>query len=80
MSEDGFACARDKFFAAAGAQYAANPKDYLLDERIKFIPTPVLDMASVKPRNPFPGSTKDDTILNEVEHYWLHADTIGGKY
>ena len=76
MSEEGLACAKDKFFAAAGAQYASNPKDYLMDEKIKFIPTPVLDMASV---NPVSGSMVNNEPLQEVEHYWLHADTIGGK-
>ena len=75
---DNLACAKDKFFAAAGAQYAACPKDYVLDEKIKFVPSPVTRYANVDLANPGSGSS-DDSILSEIEHYWLHSDTVGGK-
>ena len=75
MTDDNLSCAKDKFFAAAGAQYAVCPKDHQLDEKVKFIPAPTSNH-DIKSNPNEKGSSQ---VLQETEHYWLTADTVGGK-
>lgn len=77
MARDDLASAKDKFFAAAGAQYATSPKDYILDEKVKFVPAPTRNHLE-NSDNPSTGSKGLPKVLEKTGHYWLHADTMGG--
>ena len=79
QDEVGLACAREKFYAAAGSLYEQFPEDHLADERIKFIPAPMGNhlLALINPKEK--GSSNSSEVLQATKHFWLHADTTGGK-
>ena len=80
QDNDGLASARDKFFAAAGEQYAISPENHLADERVKFIPAPTANHLLTLMNDPIKeGLDNSSTTLQATKHYWLHVDTIGGK-
>ena len=80
MQEDsGLACAREKFYAAAGSLCEQFPEDHLADERVKFIPAPMGNhlLALIDPNDK--GLSNSSKVLQATKHFWLHADTTGGK-
>ena len=81
QENSGLACARDKFFAAAGEQYAISPEDHMADERVKFIPAPTANHLLAMMADPIEqGLNNSSASLQASKHYWLHPDTVGGKY
>ena len=80
QEEIGLACAREKFYAAAGSLFAQYPEDHLADEKVKFIPAPMGNhlLALIDPKDK--GLSNSSEVLQATKHFWLHADTTGGKY
>lgn len=82
MQEDvGLACAREKFYAAAGSLFEQYPEDHVADEKVKFIPAPMGNHLLALYSDPKQkGLNNSSAVLQVTKHYWLHVDTIGGKY
>ena len=81
QEEIGLASAREKFYAAAGSLYEQCPEDHVADEKIKFIPAPMGNHLLALYSDPTDKGLKNSSaVLQATKHFWLHADTIGGKY